>query len=59
MREISPEKFGECYKAIKKCHWRKKVAGIYICAGVCMPCDEAMNKGKCDTLINLFRKDRK
>lgn len=42
-------------KAIKKCHWRKKVAGIDICAGVCLPCEKAINDGKCDILLKAIK----
>ena len=45
-------------KAINKCHWRMKVAGIFICAGVCMPCEKAIYDGKCDALAGLVKKQK-
>ena len=46
-------------KAIKHCHWRKDLGGVPICSGECLPCESAIERGKCDTLIKLFRKTQK
>ena len=46
-------------KAIKSCHWRKDLGGVSICSGECLPCERAIERGKCDTLIKLFRKTQK
>lgn len=43
-------------KAIKKCYWRKEVAGVSICAGNCVPCFQAINSGKCEALRKLLNK---
>ena len=45
--------------AIKNCIWRKEVHGVYICRGEVAPCSNVIDKGKCDTLIKLFRGGKK
>lgn len=46
-------------EAIKHCHWRKDLGGVPICSGECLPCERAIERGTCDTLIKLFRKTQK
>lgn len=41
--------------AIKNCFWRKKLCDVYICRGKVTLCFNAIDKGKCDTLKELFR----
>ena len=41
--------------AIKKCRWRKDLAGTDVCLGRCSPCIVVIEKGKCDTLRELFK----
>lgn len=42
-------------KAIKECYWRKDVGGVSVCGGMLAPCSRIIEKGQCDTLINLYR----
>ena len=48
-------------KAIKKCKWRDTKMGevFAICRGMCTPCLRVIDSGKCDTLIELFKKEKK
>lgn len=45
-------------KAIKSCHWRKDLGGVPICSGMCLPCERAIESGKCEILIKLFDEQR-
>ena len=40
--------------AIKECRWRKDLAGANVCTGRVLPCAVVIEKGKCDTLRELF-----
>lgn len=42
-------------KTIKECYWRKDVGGVSVCGGMLAPCSRTIEKGQCDTLINLYR----
>ena len=52
MNEITQE---DIDKAIKECYWRKDVGGVSVCGGMLAPCQRTIEKGQCDTLINLYR----
>lgn len=48
--------------AIETCHWRDKVFvgndkgdRYAVCRGCCLPCLAVIDKGKCVTLIELFK----
>ena len=52
----------EIKHAIKTCHWRfdgfkgnDRSDRYVICKGYCEPCMKIIDKGKCDTLIELFK----
>lgn len=45
-------------RLIEKCKWRKDLAGIYVCIGECLPCDKTIEIGRCDVLLEYFRKER-
>ena len=56
----------EIKSAIKNCKWNDNVFNGYnrddrevICRGYCLPCLKVIDSGKCDTLIELFRKEKK
>ena len=49
----------EINEAIQTCYWRLMFDGIAICRGDCAPCSRLIEQGKCDTLIELFEKERK
>lgn len=42
-------------KAIKTCYWRKDVGGVSVCGGMLTPCERAIERGECDTLIQLYK----
>ena len=42
-------------EATKECYWRKVVGGVSVCCGMLAPCTRTIEKGQCDTLINLYR----
>lgn len=44
----------EVQKAVDNCFWKKDVCGVDICSGVAAPCLRVIEKGECDTLMNLF-----
>lgn len=46
-------------EAIKGCYWKKKIGGVPICGGTCVPCSETIRAGQCETLIELFNKEQK
>lgn len=46
-------------KAIKHCHWRKDLGGVSICSGMCLPCERAIDSGKCEVLFKLFKENQK
>lgn len=46
-------------KAIKHCHWRKDLGGVSICSGMCLPCERAIDSGKCEVLFKLFKGNQK
>lgn len=52
----------EINNAIKKCKWLSdnKDGNLLfdICTRMCLPCERAIDKGQCDTLIKLFRKEK-
>lgn len=52
MSEITKEMID---KAIKECYWRKVVDGVGVCGGMLAPCSRTIEKGQCETLINLYR----
>lgn len=46
--------------AIKNCKWLSQNRGFGtaipdICSGACLPCSKVIDRGQCDTLIELFR----
>lgn len=46
--------------AIKNCCWLSQNRGYGnlipdVCTGMCLPCERAIDRGQCDTLIKLFR----
>ena len=52
-------------QAIKNCKWNDNIFNgsnrddrEVICRGMCLPCLKVIDSGKCDTLIELFRKER-
>ena len=45
----------ELDKAIKECSWRED---FDVCRGMCLPCHRVIERGECDTLIELFRKEK-
>lgn len=47
----------EIDKAIKKCEWKDN-QGFDVCRGMCLPCQRVIERGQCETLIELFRKER-
>lgn len=42
-------------RAIKNCYWRKDVGGVSVCGGMLAPCKRVIERGKCDTLIQLYK----
>lgn len=46
-------------EAIRGCYWKKKVGGVPICGGTCVPCSETIRVGRCETLIELFNREQK
>lgn len=59
MEIIKEDLHKQVVKAIKHCHWRKDLCGISICSFACVPCERAVERGKCDTLDKLFRENQK
>ena len=55
----SQELLEEAIKAVEKCYWRRNLAGVSICSGVCLPCQMAINSGRCDALNKLHERLRK
>lgn len=55
MAEITDETIQE---AIDKCFWRKVVHGVDICVGNCGACSVEIERGRCNTLRELFGKAR-
>lgn len=55
MAEITDETIQE---AIDKCFWRKVVHGVDICVGNCGACFVEIERGRCNTLRELFGKAR-
>lgn len=45
----------EINTAIKECKWRKELYSVDVCLGECLPCVSIIEKGKCDTLRELFK----
>ena len=43
----------EIKEAIENCRWREKYMDI--CKGMCLPCRRTIERGECDTLIELYR----
>lgn len=46
-------------QAIKECHWRMVVHGVDVCKGNSNVCAVEIDRGRCDTLRQLFQKARK
>ena len=46
-------------QAIKECHWRMVVHGVDVCVGNCGACAVEIERGRCNTLRQLFQKARK
>lgn len=44
--------------AVRTCRWRHTVGGVPICAGNCNICSIEIERGRCDTLKQLFANDR-
>lgn len=45
----------EINKAINECKWK---SDFDVCRGMCLPCHRVIEKGQCNTLIELFRKGK-
>lgn len=45
--------------AVESCKWRKYLGDTWICVGDLVPCLKHIDDGKCDTLRNLFAKERR
>lgn len=58
MEIIKEDLHKQVVKAIKHCHWRKDFGGVPICCSMCLPCERAIERGKCDALNELFRKNQ-
>ena len=41
--------------AIRTCHWRKDVGGVAICSGNCNICEIEIERGRCETLKEIFK----
>lgn len=46
-------------EAVRNCYWKKKIGGVPICGGTCVPCSETISVGQCETLIELFNKEQR
>lgn len=44
--------------AIEDCIWKHEVGGVDICTGMCAPCLNIIDKGQCDAIRELVRKDK-
>ena len=55
MSEITQE---DINNAITNCEWRINVDGAYVCGGNCGVCQVEIENGRCDTLKELFAKER-
>lgn len=59
MKMTEEELLKQATKAIKHCHWRKDFGGVSICSGMCLPCERAIENGKCEILFKLFKENQK
>lgn len=48
----------ELHEEIKKCRWLSDNSNLIggICRSKCLPCRRVIENGKCETLIELFKK---
>lgn len=55
MKNVTQEQIDE---AIKNCYWLSQNRQFSlipdVCTGMCMPCKRVIERGECDTLIELF-----
>ena len=56
MAEITQEAIDE---AINNCSWRVIVHDVPICTGNCGACQVEIERGRCDTLKQLFAKSQR
>lgn len=53
---MTDEEFNQkVQEAVKNCMWRNDEFGVDICKGDLALCRHIIDRGKCDTLIRLFR----
>lgn len=45
-------------RAFNECHFRQEYDGFDICQYQCAPCAKVIEDGKCDMLIDYFRKKK-
>ena len=44
-------------EAVENCYWRKKVCDAFVCVGNILPCEMAIDTGRCDAIRELFKKE--